>query len=77
MLSAHSYNENEHLITLVDFILFFFVNGAVIKLALKPITNNLDDVSLTGFGESKYWMELNSILYHQVLEGGKSIDSEV
>lgn len=72
MLSAHSYNENEHLITLVDFILFFFVNDQVIKPPLKPITNSIDNVFLVGIGENNHWIELNSMLYHQVLEGGKS-----
>jgi hypothetical protein len=72
MLSAHSYNENEHLITLVDFILFFFVREEVIKPPLKPITNNLNSVFLIGMGENKHWIELNSMLYHQVLEGGKT-----
>lgn len=74
MLSAHSYNENEHLITLVDFILFFFVNEAVIKPPLKPITNNSNNPFLVGMGENTYWIELNSILYHQVLEGGKKTE---
>jgi hypothetical protein len=72
MLSAHSYNEAEHLVTLVDFILFFFVNEHVINASLKVISNNLNSVFLIGMGDNKHWLELNSSLYHQVLKGGKS-----
>lgn len=71
MLSAHSYNEVEHLITLVDFVLFFFVNEHVIQPSLKQITNSLNPTFLIGIGDNKHWIELNSMLYHQVLEGGK------
>lgn len=71
MLSAHSYNENEHLITLIDFILFFSVTEQAIKAPLKPIINNFNSVFLIGIGDNKHWLKLNSILYHAVLEGGK------
>jgi hypothetical protein len=68
LYSVYSYNENYHLLMLVDFSIFFFVTEKDMDPRTKMFSNLNYKKAVTGLLPNDFWGLFNKILYKQIMD---------
>jgi hypothetical protein len=66
LFAAHSYNENLHLLMLVDFTFFFITDDNAIATEMKVFSNNYSKEVIIGLLRNDHWILFNQKLYNEV-----------
>lgn len=68
MYSVYSYNENLHLLMLVDFLFFFITDDKAIDPKMKTFSNNYYPEVVSGLLRNDHWEGFNRHLYQQMMD---------
>ena len=67
ILTAFNSGENQHLLMLVDFAIFFFTKEDSIDFTFKFYSNKQNEKVIIAMGEIEKWTDLNRLIIHQML----------